>query len=673
MFGRTSLAALLVIGCGWSSISAIAADEFPPVPESGIPRIVAYRVDAPPTIDGRLDEAIWSRLPRSRSFVDLIGGHPTKYATDVAVGWDDSALYLGYRIEEPNVAGSFTERDSPIWQENDVEFFIAGDDAYYEFEINSLGTIYEGLFVWEERYESSGLSELPELDRRRPETKWQKFDGVGFTEHPRGDRLAFLAWDFPGLRSAVHVDGTLNDDSDIDRGWTVELAIPWQGLALLDRSKPRPLPPHDGDIWRMDFSRFNKQKTDANDSGGWAHSHHGVWDSHLPECFTFVTFSTADPPQESTETPSNETAADDTNADGLDERLASALETAGENRVELERALAEVPADQRRAMRYLIAYMPRRDLTGLDAEFLLENVAYAYRARESSEWAKRVPETIFFDAVLPYASINERRDRWRKDFHERFAGMVADAPSATAAATKLNREIFGLLDVRYSTGRPKADQSPYESIEAKLASCTGLSVLLIDACRAVGVPARLVGTPLWSDMSGNHSWVEVWDGGWHFTGAAEASGEQLDQAWFIDRASRAIPGDPRHAIFATSWAEKPLRFPLVWARRADPVWAVDVTHRYVDKDLPLEPGTARVRFVVRGESGSRAETTITLLDEEGNERFRGTTRDERFDANDHLTARLPIGWVGRIRIGDGEGARELELRVEKDEQLIELR
>ncbi|HRE29962.1 MAG TPA: carbohydrate-binding family 9-like protein, partial [Anaerolineales bacterium] len=63
--------------------------------------------------------------------VDLIGGHPTKYATDVAVGWDDSALYLGYRIEEPNVAGSFTERDSPIWQENDVEFFIAGDDAYY--------------------------------------------------------------------------------------------------------------------------------------------------------------------------------------------------------------------------------------------------------------------------------------------------------------------------------------------------------------------------------------------------------------------------------------------------------------------------------------------------------------------------------------------------------------
>ncbi len=671
MPGRLPFALMLALLPGWSAGAAATVDEFPPVPDAGIPRQTAYRVDAAPTIDGRFDEPIWSRLPRSRSFVDLIGGQATKYATDVAIGWDDDALYLGYRIEEPNVAGSFTERDSPIWQENDVEFFIAGDDAYYEFEINALGTIYEGLFVWAERYETSGLSELPELDRRRPETKWQKFDGVGFTEHPRGDRLAFLAWDFPGLRSAVHVDGTLNDRSDIDRGWTVELAIPWQGLALLDRSKPRPLPPRDGDTWRMDFSRFNKHKTDANDSGGWAHSHHGVWDSHIPECFTYVIFSTDEPPADSADATSD--GSSETDADGLDERLAEALETAGENRAELERALAEVPAERRRAMRYLIAYMPRRDLTGLDAEFLLENVDYAYRARESSEWARRVPEAIFFDAVLPYASINERRDRWRKDFHERFAGMVADAPSATAAATKLNREIFGLLDVRYSTGRPKADQSPYESIEAKLASCTGLSVLLIDACRAVGVPARLVGTPLWSDMSGNHSWVEVWDDGWHFTGAAEASGERLDEAWFIDRASRAVPGDPRHAIFATSWAEKPLRFPLVWARRADPVWAVDVTHRYVDKDPPLEPGTARVRFVVRGDEGTRIETTIAIIDDQGTERFRGTTRDERFDANDHLTARLPIGLVGQIRIGDGEAARMIELKVEKDEQLIDVR
>ena len=63
-----------------------------------------------------------------------------------------------------------------------------------------------------------------------------------------------------------------------------------------------------------------------------------------------------------------------------------------------------------------------------------------------------------------------------------------------------------------------------ESMETGLASCTGLSILLIDACRSVGVPARFVGTPLWADGSGNHSWVEIWDGGWHFVGAAEPAG-----------------------------------------------------------------------------------------------------------------------------------------------------
>ena len=63
-----------------------------------------------------------------------------------------------------------------------------------------------------------------------------------------------MDWDFPGLSAAVHVDGTLNDDRDIDRGWTVELAFPWKGMEVL--AQGRPLPPKDGDVWRMDFSRF---------------------------------------------------------------------------------------------------------------------------------------------------------------------------------------------------------------------------------------------------------------------------------------------------------------------------------------------------------------------------------------------------------------------------------
>jgi hypothetical protein len=189
------------------------------------------------------------------------------------------------------VRAAFTERDAPIWHENDVELFIAGSDAYYELEINALGTIYEALFIWEEAYERGGYGARPELRRDAPGA--QPWDGVGFTGHPRGPRTGFWRWDLPGLRSAVHVDGTLNDDTDRDRGWTVELAVPWAGLELLARGDGRPLPPRDGDVWRMDFSRFNsyKESPPAQDSGGWAWSAHGVWDSHIPELFPFIRFS----------------------------------------------------------------------------------------------------------------------------------------------------------------------------------------------------------------------------------------------------------------------------------------------------------------------------------------------------------------------------------------------
>jgi len=212
--------------------------------------------------------------------------------------WDDDYLYAGYTVEEPDVQAKFTERDSPIYQDNDVELFIAGQDAYYEFEINALGTVYEGLFAWQHSYESSGLADLPDLDRRRPAVRSQAFNGVGYRHHPRGPRWAFLGWDFPGAQTAVHVDGTLNDSRDRDRGWTVELAFPWQAMRPLNLSTPRSLPPRDGDVWRIDFSRFNqyKQPPPAADSGGWALSYHGVWDSHIPEVFPFVTFVTESPP-----------------------------------------------------------------------------------------------------------------------------------------------------------------------------------------------------------------------------------------------------------------------------------------------------------------------------------------------------------------------------------------
>jgi hypothetical protein len=270
--------------------------------------------------------------------------------------------------------------------------------------------------------------------------------------------------------------------------------------------------------------------------------------------------------------------------------IESALERAGDNRPQIQRALDAVPEEQRDAMRFLIAYMPDRDAKNLSADFLLKNVDLAYQAREATTWGKQIPEDIFFNDVLPYASVNERRDDWRADFFARFLPLVAECRTPGEAAQVLNREMFKLLDVQYhARKRPKPDQSPLESIEAKYASCSGLYILLIDACRAVCVPARFAGTPRWTTKRGNHSWVEIWDARWHCTGACEYDPAGLDNAWFLADASQALKDDPRHAIYASSWRTTGTPFPLVWDRRAQYVQAVNVTDRYTETSA--EPAT----------------------------------------------------------------------------------
>ena len=223
---------------------ATASEPWPfPWPEDRIARYTARRATPPIVLDGRLDEADWSSAERSPRFTDLVRGRAGIHDTRAAVLWDDVNLYVGYWVEEPFVEGTFTERDSLIYKNNDVELFIAGKDAYYEFEINSLGTIYEVFFIWERAYESAGYARLPEFARGKEGVR--PFRGVGFKNHPRGPRIGYWNWDLPGLKTAVHVDGTVNDNADRDRGWTVELVIPWTGLAAA-RPARRPLAAPEG-------------------------------------------------------------------------------------------------------------------------------------------------------------------------------------------------------------------------------------------------------------------------------------------------------------------------------------------------------------------------------------------------------------------------------------------
>ena len=318
------------------------------------------------------------------------------------------------------------------------------------------------------------------------------------------------------------------------------------------------------------------------------------------------------------------------------------LRNAGSNRAEISKALRLVPRKQQEGMEFLIAFMPASDLQSLSAQFLLQHVKYAYKAWQESAWSESITKDIFLNNILPYSNVTETRESWRKDFYERFQVIVRDSKTPGEAAVKLNQEIFKITNVKYSTARKRPDQSPSETIDSGLASCSGLSVMLIDACRSVGIPARFVGTPMWSNKSGNHSWVEIWNDGWHFTGACEPAGDQLDRGWFLGRASQADRNSRLHAIYAVSYRPTKQRFPLGWADEKDWVWAVNVTDRYTQMKEELPAGMARVMFGAIDSDGTRLSAAVEIRDTAGNLIYEGTTNDIRFDTNDHLNVKLKL-------------------------------
>lgn len=269
----TPLVLLLVtlsVACGTATHEPLPEPQIPWDPE----RYVCYRASGTPEIDGRLEPEIWDAAPWTGQFVDIRGGdHPApRLATQAALLWDDQHLYIAARLEEPHLWATFEERDSVIYHDHDFELFIDPDGDthnYYELEINALGTEWDLLLT-------------------RP------YRDGGPADHE---------WDIDGLRSAVHLDGTLNDPSDIDRGWSIEIAIPWQALVEYAQT---PSPPESGDRWRMNFSRVQwtldivdgtyVKRVDAENGeqlpeDNWVWSPQGLVAMHYPEMWGVVQFS----------------------------------------------------------------------------------------------------------------------------------------------------------------------------------------------------------------------------------------------------------------------------------------------------------------------------------------------------------------------------------------------
>ena len=237
-------------------------------------RYVAYRAPAPLKVDGKLDEAAWAGAAWTDAFVDIEGdkrGRP-RLRTRAKMLWDDERFYVAAEMEEPDVWGTLTERDSVIFHDNDFEVFIDPDGDthdYYELEVNALGTPWDLLLV--KPYRDGGP--------------------------------AIHGWDIAGLQVGVEVRGTINKPGDRDEGWSVEIAMPW---TTLKEAAPERRVPREGDQWRINFSRVEwdadvvrgkyakRLKPGTKDplpEHNWVWSPQGAVNMHMPERWGFVQFS----------------------------------------------------------------------------------------------------------------------------------------------------------------------------------------------------------------------------------------------------------------------------------------------------------------------------------------------------------------------------------------------
>lgn len=346
------------------------------------------------------------------------------------------------------------------------------------------------------------------------------------------------------------------------------------------------------------------------------------------------------------------------------------IATAGDNAKELKKALKEVPRNEREGMAFLISYMPERDAKSLSADFLLENVQYAYKARAEFPWAKEVPDSVFLNDVVAYANLNENRESWRKDFYERFKKYVAPCKTMREAIDSVNKNVRDELLVDYNTKREKPDQAPYESMRQHMASCSGLSILLTDAFRAVGIPSRVAGTPAWHDDRGNHNWNEVWiDGQWRFTEYYPS--DDLDQSWFLTDAGKAIKEDVRKAIYAASFKPTGSYFPLVWDEDIRYVHAENVTDRYTSlyraqlSAMPADGSHVALRVMVFRDkdhaeaSGDRVATNLDVF--KGDKQlYGGRSTGATQDMNDVLTFNVEKNQQYIVKFMNGKGEMQTQ-------------
>ena len=217
----------------------------------------------------------------------------------------------------------------------------------------------------------------------------------------------------------------------------------------------------------------------------------------------------------------------------------------------LDVRLDTLSAMEREAMEFLYAYMPLSDLADYEPQFYLDQVRYAFKAREEMPWGKDIPEDVFRHFVLVYRVNNENLDTARmvmfRELKDRVGGM-----SMEEAALEVNHWCHEHVAYRASDSRTSA---PLATMRTSLGRCGEESTFAVTALRAVGIPARQCYTPRWAHCDDNHAWVEVWvagesgesgtsgisgnSGQWKFLGACEPD-PRLNMGWFSVPSTRCM-------------------------------------------------------------------------------------------------------------------------------------
>jgi hypothetical protein len=234
---------------------------------------VVYKTTGKINLDGKAEEKDWQFARWSETFNDIEGDvkPAPAYQTRMKMLWDETNLYIYAELEEPHIWAYYDKNDMIVYHENDFEVFIDPDrdaHSYYEFEVNARNTLFD--LYMNKPYRNGGK--------------------------------ANIGWNAKGFKSAVYIDGTLNDPSDEDNRWAIEMLIPFSSLTL---DGPF-VQPNDSDVWKINFSRVEWQtglvngryvrKTGADKNkplpeNNWVWSPQGVINMHYPERWSMMQFS----------------------------------------------------------------------------------------------------------------------------------------------------------------------------------------------------------------------------------------------------------------------------------------------------------------------------------------------------------------------------------------------